>query len=140
MSPIHCTFPYPEKPDNDNGSHNSHLHVRTAMLSNPLRGQLLRETRNLRDALRRLRRFRHVLPWQAYKPSDLVIVALGDTDLFWIDAVCVGELLRPSAFGTALVFPYRLCLCQTKSSKTERLPTCRSRRPSRTLGAGSVYE
>jgi hypothetical protein len=53
--------------------------------------QLLRGTRNLRDALRRLRQGMRTRAFSTYNESDFEKDALGDTDLYWIDALCVGR-------------------------------------------------
>ena len=53
-------------------------------------GRVLRGTRNLRDALRRLRQGDQVRKSSTYKQSELEQDALGDTGLYWIDAICVG--------------------------------------------------
>jgi hypothetical protein len=54
-------------------------------------GRLLRATRNLRTALRRLRQTKSRLTLTGYKTPEFVEDAWGDIDLYWIDALCVDQ-------------------------------------------------
>jgi hypothetical protein len=54
-------------------------------------GLLLRGTRNLRTALRRLRQSRSALALTGCKTAEFVEDAWGEVDLYWIDALCVDQ-------------------------------------------------
>jgi hypothetical protein len=54
-------------------------------------GQLLRGTRNLRTALRRLRQSRSLLALTGCKTAKFVEDAWGEVELYWIDALCVDQ-------------------------------------------------
>lgn len=54
-------------------------------------GKLLRGTRNLRDALRRIRQNTWLRTRTNYKQTEFEGRALGAIERYWIDALCVGE-------------------------------------------------